>query len=43
MRKVLVSHCTLFNDTHLVAKDPLKLYNPINSFLKNPNILCIIF
>ena len=35
IRKHVVLHCSLFNDINLVAKDPLKLYNPINILLKN--------
>ena len=31
----LVLHCSLFDDIHLVPKDPLKL--------NNPNILYVIF
>ena len=33
IRVVLLMHGSLFNDTHLVAKDSLKLYNPVDTCL----------
>ena len=33
IRVVLLMHGSLFNDTHLVDKDSLKLYNPIDTCL----------
>ena len=33
IRVFLLMHGSLFNDTHLVAKDSLKLYNPLDTCL----------
>ena len=43
IRKPLILQCSLFYDIYLVAKDPLKLKNSINIFLKVSMILYIIF
>ena len=39
----LILHSSLFNNIHLVDKDPIKLTNPTNIFLKKTRTLCHVF